>query len=77
MLFSIIGLVLTIYILCSLVIFIIDFDYIRIFFKYAAPSEIAVFKKEYKIRNKVFDYIAITLFLFLLPFNYYNTRKEC
>jgi len=77
MLLSIIGLLLTIYIMYALAIFVVDFNHIFNFFKYEAPAEIAVFKKEFNIKNKIFDYIAMVLFLVVLPFTYNSIRGEC
>lgn len=57
-------------------IFVIDYIHIFNFFKYDAPEEIAVFKKEFNIKNRVFDYIAIIMFLLVLPFTYYKIEKK-
>lgn len=53
-----------------------DFNTIRNFFRYEAPTEIYVFKKENKIKYKWFDLLVISIFVFSLPITYYQIRRE-
>lgn len=52
-----------------------DYDYVKSFMKHDAPAEIYACKKEFKIKSKVFDYVALTLFLAIMPLNYIKIRK--
>lgn len=77
MMLSIFGVILLFYSLSIFTIFLFNFLYILDFFKYTAPTEISVFKKEFNIHNKVFDILVITIFILALPIIYFKIRKEC
>ena len=77
MMLSIFGVILLFYSLSIFTIFLFNFLYILDFFKYTAPTEISVFKKELNIHNKVFDILVITIFILALPITYFKIRKEC
>lgn len=77
MIISLIWYIILTYVLVMLILFSIDFVHIVQFLRYVAPSEITTFKEEYKIKNKIFDHIALLIFILTLPIIYCKLRKEC
>lgn len=73
---AILMVILFIYVIYDLATLVVLFDEVKNFLKYEAPAEIAVVKKEFNIKNKIFDHLAVTAFLLTLPITYLKW-KEC